>query len=73
MYYAVVYYPNLDPDKVEPFRQKYDPYAELIEPHLPFVFPVPDMNVVWRKWGFSGCAPIFLRPGSVSGVTRCCQ
>jgi 2'-5' RNA ligase len=42
MYYAVVYYPELDRDKVDPFRQKHDPYAALIAPHLPFVFPVPD-------------------------------
>ncbi len=45
MYYALVFYPQLDSELREPIdriRQKYDPTATRSEPHITIEFPVPD-------------------------------
>ena len=42
MFYALVYYPDLDETSLDAFRRKHDPYVDLIAPHVTFVFPVPD-------------------------------
>ncbi len=39
--HAVVYYPHLNFGRLNEFRRKYDPYAELIAEHLTLVFPIP--------------------------------
>ena len=45
MSYAIVIYPELkDDSKIENFRKKYDPYFQLIKPHLTLVFPFPDLD-----------------------------
>ena len=41
MLIAVVFYPRLDDPRLRDFRRSYDPTADLIEPHLTLVFPVP--------------------------------
>lgn len=42
MFYALVHYPNIDTKRINEFRRKYDPQFDLIEPHITFVFLVPD-------------------------------
>lgn len=42
MFYALVYYPQIDHQGFQAFRQKYEPYSDLLPEHLPFVFPVPE-------------------------------
>lgn len=42
MYYALVYFPNIDPTHINLIRSKYDPTAHLIAPHITVLFPVPD-------------------------------
>lgn len=42
MYYAVVYFPRLDDERITVFRHDYDPFFELIDEHLTLVFPIPD-------------------------------
>lgn len=39
--HAVVHYPHLESEGLNRFRQKYDPFAELIQEHLTLVFPIP--------------------------------
>jgi hypothetical protein len=41
MFYALVHYPQIDPEFINDFRRKYDPHVDLIEPHITFVFLVP--------------------------------
>jgi len=40
MFYGLVYYPDADLESMRRFRRKYDPTADLVEPHLTIVFPV---------------------------------
>lgn len=40
MFYAVVYYPNIDTRLINEFRRKFDPHFNLIEPHVILVFLV---------------------------------
>lgn len=42
MIYALVHYPNIDAQRVNQLRMKYDPQFELIGPHITLMFPVPD-------------------------------
>jgi 2'-5' RNA ligase len=42
MFYGVVHYPSIDTKLINEFRRKYDPNVDLIEPHITFVFLVPD-------------------------------
>jgi len=42
MYYALVYFPNIDTSHINQFRRKYDPTVDLIEPHITILFPVLD-------------------------------
>jgi 2'-5' RNA ligase len=42
MFYAVVYYPNIDTRLINEFRRKFDPHFNLIEPHVTLVFLVPE-------------------------------
>jgi 2'-5' RNA ligase len=46
MYYALVFYPQLDSELTElidEIRRKYDPTVDWSEPHVAVVFPVPDV------------------------------
>lgn len=42
MFYALVHYPNIDTRRINEFRRKFDPHFDLIEPHVTFVFLVPE-------------------------------
>ena len=42
MFYALVHYPNIETSLINDFRCKYDPNKNLIEPHITFVFLVPE-------------------------------
>jgi len=42
MFYALVHYPGIDTRRINDFRRKYDPPANLIEPHITFIFLVPE-------------------------------
>src|SRR5262245_16696800 len=42
MFYALVHYPTIDTERITQFRRKYDPYVELIEPHITFMFLIPE-------------------------------
>jgi 2'-5' RNA ligase len=42
MFYALVHYPNIDVKLINEFRRKYDPHVALINPHITFVFLVPE-------------------------------
>ena len=44
MFYALVHYPNIDTRRINEFRRKYDPHFDLIEPHITFVFLVPESS-----------------------------
>ena len=41
MLYSIVYYPDLKDQRVDQFREEYDPYVRLIRDHLAIVFPFP--------------------------------
>jgi 2'-5' RNA ligase len=42
MFYALVHYPQIETKHINSFRQKYDPHADLIGPHITFMFLVPE-------------------------------
>jgi 2'-5' RNA ligase len=42
MFYALVHYPSIDIKHINQFRRKYDPHVALINPHITFVFLVPE-------------------------------
>ena len=42
MYYALVSFPEGDTAVIDRIRREHDPTADLIEPHLTVVFPVPE-------------------------------
>jgi 2'-5' RNA ligase len=45
MGYAVVIYPELeDASKIQELRREYDPYFDVIAPHITLVFPTPEME-----------------------------
>ena|SRR3989344_3319068 len=41
---AVVYFPNINLDELNNFRQKYDPKWNVIKPHVTVVFPISDIT-----------------------------
>lgn len=42
MFYALVYFPQINTSQIDQFRRKYDPHVDLIQPHVTFMFPVPE-------------------------------
>ena len=40
--YALVYFPNIDTERINLLRKRYDPQVNLIEPHITLMFPVPE-------------------------------
>ena len=42
MYFALVYYPQIEHEGFHSFRYQYEPYAELLPEHVPFIYPVPE-------------------------------
>lgn len=40
MNYALVHYPDIDSLRIDRFRRKYDPLADLIAPHITLMFPL---------------------------------
>lgn len=40
--YALVHYPDIDTSLVSQLRNKYDPQAGMVEPHITLVFPLPE-------------------------------
>jgi 2'-5' RNA ligase len=72
--YALIYYPEVDTRGINQLREKYDPRARWIGPHVTLMFPVPESvgednlvshleNVLSRQWPF----PIHLRGLEKSG------
>ena len=45
MLYALVFRPKIDTSKIDGFRLKYDPQANLIESHITLVFPISDKSI----------------------------
>ncbi len=43
MYYCLVHYPDIDIEKIQGIRKKYDPTFRLINPHITLVFPTPNI------------------------------
>ena len=41
---AVVYFPSIDLDEINNFRQKYDPNWNIIRPHITLVSPISDIS-----------------------------
>lgn len=41
MYYCVIYRPQIDFQKINSFKEKYDPYYPGIGAHITLVFPIP--------------------------------
>ncbi len=41
MFYGLGHFPDIDTEKIDRFREKYDPTYELIDAHIPVIFPVP--------------------------------
>ena len=42
MYYALVNYPKIEDPEFHIFLKKYDPYSELLPPHITFIFSIPE-------------------------------
>lgn len=42
MYYSLVNFPKIESKKFHNFRNKYDPFVDLLPVHIVFIFPVPD-------------------------------
>jgi len=42
MYYSLVHFPKIENKDFHKFRNKYDPFVELLPTHIAFIFPVPD-------------------------------
>jgi 2'-5' RNA ligase len=42
MIYSLVHFPNIDAERINQLRKKYDPQFELIQPHMTVMFPVPE-------------------------------
>lgn len=42
--YAIVYFPNINTEKINAFREKYDPYCNIISPHITLVSPFSDIS-----------------------------
>ena len=41
-YLALVYYPVIEHKGFHDFRMTYEPYASLLPPHIPFIFPLEE-------------------------------
>ena len=41
MYYALLYFPGIEHKGFQDFRHSHEPYANLCEAHIPFIFPLP--------------------------------
>jgi 2'-5' RNA ligase len=42
MIYSLVHLPDIDAERINQIRRKYDPQVELIQPHITILFPVPE-------------------------------
>ena len=42
MIYALVHYPEINTERIDLLRMKYDPQADLIAPHVTLIFPLPE-------------------------------
>jgi len=50
MYYCLIYRPQIDFQKINLFKEKYDPYYPGIGAHITLVFPVPSSEVSEEKF-----------------------
>ena len=41
---AVVYFPDINLDEINNFRQKYDPNWKIIKPHITVIFPLSEIS-----------------------------
>jgi 2'-5' RNA ligase len=42
MIFALVHYPEINTERIDLLRTKYDPQAHLIAPHVTLIFPLPE-------------------------------
>jgi len=42
MYFAAAYFPEIKNEAFHHFRKKYEPFSDLVPPHVSFIFPVPE-------------------------------
>ncbi len=42
MYYGMGHFPDIDITRINAIRRKYDPTADIVDPHITVMFPVPD-------------------------------
>jgi len=42
MIYALVHYPEINTERIDHLRMRYDPQANLIAPHVTLIFPLPE-------------------------------
>jgi hypothetical protein len=42
MYYSLVHFPQIENEDFHQFRNKYDPFVDLLPAHIAFIFPLPD-------------------------------
>ncbi len=45
MFFAVIHRPEADLEEIKRISKKYDPYFDLIEPHVTLLFPIKDSEV----------------------------
>lgn len=71
MYYVLLTYPkNVDEALVGRIRRQYDPTVDVIAPHVPVVYPVPDevgrdLLIAHVRNVTLGCAPFEIRLGAL--------
>ena len=41
--YALVHFPEIDTERINLLRKRYDPQVNLIEPHITLMFPIPEV------------------------------
>jgi hypothetical protein len=79
MYYALVFYPTIEADRIQAIRRKYDHTMNVIKPHVTMLSPVPEALGELRLLGHIEDAPLALgcyhkviRGGNYnSGTWRC--
>lgn len=42
MFHCLVHYPDIEKQKIHEFQNKYDPFVNLIDIHITFLFPIPE-------------------------------
>ncbi len=48
-FHALVVFPNINISKIQPFRKKYDPHYNLINPHITLIFPIENTKILCKN------------------------